>query len=108
MKLQYAVVYERAPNNYCAYAPDVPGCVSTGGDWDEIQTNIREALAFHIEGLIMDDDPVPEPRMSVADAMVFHSEILAESDIVAPEMETTVGLVEVDVEVRHAVLEGTA
>ena len=107
MKLQYAVVYERAPNNYCAYAPDVPGCVSTGESWDKIQDNIREALAFHIEGLIMDDDPVPEPRMSVADAMVFHSEILAESDIVVPEMETTVGLVEVDVEVRHAILEGT-
>ena len=107
MKLQYAVVYERAPNNYCAYAPDLPGCVSTGDSWDEIQANIREALAFHIEGLMMDDDPVPEPRMSVGDAMIFHSKVLAESNISAPEMETTVGLVEVDIEVRHAVLEGT-
>ena len=101
MKLQYAVVYERAPNNYCAYAPDVPGCVSTGDDWDEIQANIREALAFHIEGLMMDDEPVPEPCMSVADAMIFHSEILAESKIVVPEMETTIGLVEVDVQMRE-------
>ena len=108
MKLQYAVVYERAPNNYCAYAPDVPGCVSAGGDWDEIQTNIREALAFHIEGLMMDDDPVPEPRMSVEDAMAYHNEVLAEIGIPAPEPDTTVGMVEVDVEVRHAILEGTA
>ena len=95
------VVYERAPNNYCAYAPDLPGCVSTGDIWDEIRENIQEAIAFHIEGLMMDDDPVPEPRMSVGGAMVFHSEILAESDISAPEMETTVGLVEVDVEMRE-------
>ncbi len=108
MKLQYAVVYERTPNNYGAYVPDLPGCVSTGDSWDEIQENIQEAMAFHIEGLTMEGEPVPDPCMSVADAMIFHSEILAESEIAVPEMETTVGLVEVDVEVRHAILEGIA
>ena len=96
------------PNNYCAYAPDLPGCVSAGDNWDEIQENIQEAIAFHIEGLMMDDDPVPEPRMSVGNAMAFHSKVLAQSDISVPEIDTTVGLVEVDIEVRHAVLEGTA
>ena len=40
MKLRYAVVFEQTPNNYCAYAPDVPGCVSTGTTWKEIQDNI--------------------------------------------------------------------
>ena len=29
MKLTYAVVFEQTPNNYGAYAPDVPGCIST-------------------------------------------------------------------------------
>ena len=101
MKLQYAVVYEKAPNNYGAYVPDLPGCVSTGDSWDEIQENIQEAIAFHIEGLMMDDDPVPEPRMSVGDAMAFHSKVLTESDMSVPEMDTTVGLVEVDVEMRE-------
>ena len=101
MKLQYAVVYERTPNNYGAYVPDLPGCVSTGDSWHEIQENIREAIAFHIEGLTIDDDPVPEPRMSVGDAMAFHSRVLAESDISVLEMDTTVGLVEVDIEIRE-------
>ena len=55
----------------------------------------------------MDDDPVPEPHMFVGGAMAFHSKVLAESDTSVPEMDTTVGLVEVDVEARHAVLEGT-
>lgn len=99
--MNYAVVYERTPNNYGAYVPDLPGCVSTGDSWTEIQENIREAIAFHIEGLMMDDDPVPEPRMSVGDAMMYHSEVLAESDIAAPEMETTVKLVEIDVSLRQ-------
>ena len=52
MKLTYAVIFERAPNNYAAYAPDVPGCISTGKDWNEIQEMIREAIEFHIEGMI--------------------------------------------------------
>ena len=101
MKLQYAVVYERTPNNYGAYVPDLPGCVSTGDNWDEIRENIREAIAFHIEGLTMDGDPVPDPHMSVGDAMLFHSEVLDENDTSVPEMETTVGLVEVDIEMRE-------
>ena len=101
MKLQYAVVYERTPNNYGAYVPDLPGCVSTGDNWDEIQENIHEAISFHIEGLMMDNDPVPEPCMSVGDAMAFHSKVLAESDISVLEMDTMVGLVEVDIEMRE-------
>ena len=49
MKLRYAVVIEKAPNNYCAYAPDVLGCVSVGDMWDEMLAMMREALEFHIE-----------------------------------------------------------
>ena len=37
MKLKYAVVYERTPNNYSAYSPDLPGCISTGETWEDIQ-----------------------------------------------------------------------
>ena len=40
MKLTYAVVFEQTPNNYGAYVPDVPGCVSTGKTWDEMQAMI--------------------------------------------------------------------
>ena len=28
--LEYAVVIEKATDNYCAYVPDLPGCVATG------------------------------------------------------------------------------
>ena len=37
MRLRYAVVYQRLPNNYGAYVPDLPGCISTGETWDEMQ-----------------------------------------------------------------------
>ena len=32
MKLTYAVIMYEGPNNWNAYVPEVPGCVSTGKD----------------------------------------------------------------------------
>jgi predicted RNase H-like HicB family nuclease len=59
--MRYAVVIERARENYAAYVPDLPGCVSTGETLEEVEQNIREAMQFHIDGLKQDGVPVPEP-----------------------------------------------
>ena len=58
---KYAVVFEKSPNNFAAYVPDLPGCVSTGASREEVERNIREAIAFHIEGLLIEGEPIPEP-----------------------------------------------
>ena len=105
MKLRYAVVYEQTPNNYCAYAPDVPGCISTGKTWKEMQEMIREALIFHIEFMVENGESVPEPRMSLEEAMVFHSQLSAEPDPEfdafddAPPLSTTFAMVEIEIAV---------
>ena len=78
MKLTYAVVFVQTPNNYGAYVPDVPGCVSVGDTWDEMQAMIREALAFHIEDLLESGEPLPEPKMSIDDAIAYHNEPIPE------------------------------
>ena len=72
MKLTYAVVFERTPNNYAAYAPDVPGCIATHKTWDGIQTMIKEAIEGHIEVSHEYGEPVPPPQMSVAEALEYH------------------------------------
>ena len=59
--MTYAVVYERTPNNYSAYVPDLPGCVATGSTRDEVEKLIREAIAVHLEGLRREREPIPEP-----------------------------------------------
>lgn len=41
--MRYAVVFEKVPRNLCAHIPDLPGRVSTGDTFAEIQANIREA-----------------------------------------------------------------
>ena len=79
MRLRFAVVFERLPNNYGAYVPDLPGCISTGETWDEMQQMIREAISFHIEGMLEDGEPVPESRTSVQEAMSYHAGLLSEN-----------------------------
>ena len=63
---KYAVVIEHGERNLSAYVPDLPGCVSTGKTIEEIQRNIREAIEFHLEGMVADGDPIPEPSTSVS------------------------------------------
>ena len=60
--MKYLVVVEKAAGNYSAYVPDLPGCVATGGTLEDVQQNIREAVAMHMEGLREDGLPVPAPQ----------------------------------------------
>jgi predicted RNase H-like HicB family nuclease len=59
--MRYAVVIEKARDNYCAYVPDLPGCVASGATVEATENQIREAIRFHIEGLQADGLTVPAP-----------------------------------------------
>lgn len=59
--MRYAVVIEKAGGNYSAYVPDLPGCVATGATVAEVESEIREAIRFHIDGLETEGAPVPAP-----------------------------------------------
>ena len=63
---QYVIVIDDAGSNFSAHAPDVPGCVATGRTVDETVTNMREALAFHFDGLRADGLTVPPPSTRAA------------------------------------------
>lgn len=59
--MRYAVVIEKAGDNYSAYVPDLPGCVATGDSVKAVEAEIRDAIRFHIDGLREDGLPVPAP-----------------------------------------------
>jgi predicted RNase H-like HicB family nuclease len=59
--MRYAVVIEKADDNYSAYVPDLPGCVATGSTIPEVEAEIRDAIRFHIDGLKADGLAVPTP-----------------------------------------------
>jgi predicted RNase H-like HicB family nuclease len=64
--MRYAVVIEKAEENYSGYVPDLAGCVATGPTVQAVEDELREAIRFHLAGLKEDGLPVPEPT-SVAD-----------------------------------------
>jgi predicted RNase H-like HicB family nuclease len=62
---KYAVVIEDAGPNFCAYVPDLPGCVSAGLTIEEVTANIHEAIELHIELMIEQGEDVPRPTSQV-------------------------------------------
>ena len=55
--MRYMVVIEKSPKNYCAFSPDVLGCIAAADTLEETATLMREALEFHLE----DCDSLPKP-----------------------------------------------
>jgi predicted RNase H-like HicB family nuclease len=58
--MRYAIVIEKAENNYSAYVCDLPGCIATASTVAETETQIREAIDFHLEDLREDGLPIPQ------------------------------------------------
>lgn len=63
--MRYAIVIEKALENFSAYVPDLPGCVATDATIEEVETHIREAIELHLEGLREDGTPPPQPSSHV-------------------------------------------
>ncbi len=63
--MRYAIVIEKAKNNYAAYVPDLLGCVATGKTIQETEQQIREAIEIHLRGMREDGLPIPEPSSQV-------------------------------------------
>lgn len=67
---KYLVVYEKGPDNWSAYVPDLPGCVAAAATREETARLIREAIEFHIEDMQLDGEPVPEPSAEAEEVTI--------------------------------------
>ncbi|MFQ4136035.1 type II toxin-antitoxin system HicB family antitoxin [Nodosilinea sp. PGN35] len=63
---QYRIVIEPTETGFSAYSPDLPGCISMGETRTEVESNMREAIAFHLEGLKLEGLDVPSPSTTSA------------------------------------------
>lgn len=57
-----AFIHKDPDSDFGVSFPDVPGCIAAGETIEAALKNAAEALAFHIEGVEADGDPVPAPR----------------------------------------------
>ncbi len=64
--MKYAIVTEHVSNSYSAYVPDLPGRVAAADSLEELKQLMKEAVAFHIEGMREDGLPIPPSSTEVA------------------------------------------
>lgn len=62
--MRYLTIIEKTETGYSAYSPDLPGCVSTGVTFEEVEKNMREAIEFHLDGLKLEGYEIPQPSTS--------------------------------------------
>jgi len=60
--MKYPVYIEKDKgSDYGVLVSDLPGCYSAGSTFEDALINAEEAILTHLEGLMMDDDPIPMP-----------------------------------------------
>jgi predicted RNase H-like HicB family nuclease len=59
---RYLIIIEPTSTGFSAYSPDLPGCISTGTTREEVERNMKEAVAFHLDGLKEDGSEIPTPH----------------------------------------------
>lgn len=61
--MRYPVIVHKDPeSDYGVTVPDLPGCFSAGETLDEALTQVVEAIECHLEGLLLDGEPIPTPQ----------------------------------------------
>ena len=66
----YTVFIEPTETGFSAYVPDLPGCVAAASTLEETRELIKGAIEFHIEGMRMNREVIPEPTRFVAQVEV--------------------------------------
>lgn len=61
-EMRYTMVLKQSPENYAAYAPELPGWSAQVATRDEVVAEIRRAIEFHIESLRERSEPAPPAR----------------------------------------------
>ncbi|CAK7192200.1 hypothetical protein COMNV_00385 [Commensalibacter sp. Nvir] len=56
-----ALIRKEHHSDYGVEFPDFPGCISAGSTLEEAKDLAREALDFHIKGMVEDKETIPYP-----------------------------------------------
>lgn len=58
---RYVALIEKTGTGFSAHVPDLPGCVAAAATYGETVSLIHEAIEFHIAGMLLHGEYVPEP-----------------------------------------------
>ncbi len=66
---KYLIIFEKSETGYSAYSPDLLGCVAAGKTKKETEILMKEAIEFHIDGMI--EEGLEIPKSSIRDAEFY-------------------------------------
>ena len=77
--MRFTVLFSKSPNGegYWAMVPAMPGCFSSGHNFEAVQENVKEAIELHIRGMLQDGEEIPEG----GDFIVAHAEVEVSANI---------------------------
>ena len=52
--MNFTIIVEKAENNYCAFSPNMNGCVATGDTLIDTIRNYANTLDFHLQSIKKD------------------------------------------------------
>lgn len=52
------VIHKEERTDYGVTVPDIPGCFSSGSTMESAIENAKEAILFHVTGLLEDGEPI--------------------------------------------------
>lgn len=82
--MQYPIfIHKDKDSDYGVIVPDLPGCFSAGATIEDAIKNAHEAVECHLEGLLLDNDPIPlkKPIEEHLDNPEFKGGLLAVVDV---------------------------
>lgn len=62
--MRFAILIEQTKTGYSAHGSDLPGCVAAGETREETLQLLREAIAFHLEGMRQHGQEMPQAACS--------------------------------------------
>jgi predicted RNase H-like HicB family nuclease len=60
--MKYLIILEKTKTGFSAFSPDLPGCVATGSTKKQAEKNMKDAIAFHLEGMQQEGLEAPQPH----------------------------------------------
>lgn len=66
------IIHKDHDSDFGVIVPDIPGCYSSGCNYEEALSNTVEAIECHLEGLLLDNEPLP--LGSLIDNWIHHED----------------------------------
>ncbi len=57
---RFSIVIEKDADGYFAFSPELQGCYTQGGTYEEAYENIKDAIRLHVEDRLENGEDIPQ------------------------------------------------